>query len=352
MCGTVGMFVGCSALSYCPRSLLAAHTAGPPDDGARIPAGEEDGSGEKYRSAFHTWYERASVRQAPRRTVAEGDTALRFFSPDLVPVAHHPLVKALPEPVFDQILVQHLYRYLDFTAKLEYLVVNRTLVGIAHGSTGVRLPQEMRFDALKMYCDEAYHALSAVDLMRQVEQRTGIRPRLPDEPFFLRRLQQILAKLPADERGLAELLFVIVSETLISASLAEIPDSDGLVPAVRESIRDHAADEGRHHAYFAAFLRHLWGQLSTAERQFAGRLVPQLMDAFLLPDLESLRAELTGYGLSKEQVEQVVGEVYTPEVLSRHSRATSRMTRRYLDQLGAFDDPRAQAELHAHGYAS
>ncbi|HET6356855.1 diiron oxygenase [Streptomyces sp.] len=350
MCGTVGMFVGCSALSYCPRSLLAAHPVEPSDEAPEDRASAEEAP--EYRSAFQSWYDRASVRQAPRRTILEDDTALQFFSPDLVPVAQHPLVKGLPERVFNAILVQHLYRYLDFTAKLEYLVVNRTLVGIAHGSTGVRVPEEMRFDALKMYCDEAYHALSAVDLRRQVEHHSGVRAQLPDEPFFLRRLQQILAELPAEERALAELLFVVISETLISASLAEIPDSDDLVPAVRNSIRDHALDEGRHHAYFAVFLRHLWAQLLPRERQFAGRLVPKLMDAFLLPDLESLRTELTGYGLSADQVEQIIAEVYTPEVLSRHSRATSRMTRRYFEQLGAFDDPRALAELHAHGYVS
>ncbi|MFE2644587.1 diiron oxygenase [Streptomyces nigra] len=348
MCGTVGMFVGCSALSYCPRALLTTHHSAP-DTTTHATTPDPD-QHPPYRSPFGTWHQRASVRQAPRRTLEEDDGNLLFFSPALVPASHHPLVKGLPEPVFTSLLVRHLYRYMDFTAKLEYLVVNRTLAGIAHGSTGVTVPEEMRFDALKMYCDEAYHALAATDLRRQIEQYTTIPAVLPDEPFFLRRLQEILASLPAEERPLAELLFVIVSETLISASLAEIPDSDELVPAVRESIRDHALDEGRHHAYFAVFLRHLWAQLSPPERRLAGRLVPRLMDAFLLPDLDSLRIELTGYGLSTDEAEQVITEVYTPDVLSEHTRVTSRMTRRYFEQLGAFDDPAALADLHAHGY--
>jgi hypothetical protein len=75
------------------------------------------------------------------------------------------------------------------------------------------------------------------------------------------------------------------------------------------------------------------------------------MDAFLHPDLESMRTELVGHGLSKDLAEQVLGEVYTPAVLSRQMRATSRLTRRYLDELGAFDDPQAAAELHTYGYA-
>ncbi|WP_345942367.1 diiron oxygenase [Streptomyces sp. SID2888] len=173
-------------------------------------------------------------------------------------------MEALPSDRFEEVLVQHLYRYLDFTARLEYIVVNRTVLGIAHGSIDVELPEEMRFDAYKIYCDEAYHTLFSVDLSRQVQQRTGIVPRPLDEPYFLVRLRQILEELPDEHRALAEMLFVIVSETLISSTLAEIPERPDVVAAVRGTTRDHALDEGRPHAYFAAFLRYLWGQLSPA----------------------------------------------------------------------------------------
>ncbi|KUL39713.1 diiron oxygenase [Streptomyces regalis] len=356
MCGTVGMFVGCSALSYCPRRLLrgpGGAVEGEPEGRRPEEAPERPEPPElpSYRSPFRTWYERSSVRSSPRRVLDSGDgePGLRLFPPDLVPVTRHPLVRALPEHRFQEVLVQHLYRYLDFTAKLEYLVVNRTVLGIAHGSVGVAVPEEMRLDAYKMYCDEAYHALFSADLTAQAGRATGVEPRLPDEPFFLRRLQEILDELPGADRPLAELLFVIVSETLISASLADMPQRDEVVPAVTGTIRDHALDEGRHHAYFAQFLQRLWAQLDQAERRTAGRLVPRLMDAFLRPDLDALREELAGYGLSKDHVEQVIAEVYTPEVLADHFRATSQQTRRYFRDLGAFDDRAAQAELAAHG---
>ncbi|HET9081693.1 MAG TPA: diiron oxygenase [Trebonia sp.] len=339
MCGTVGMFVGCSALSYCPRRLLADGATG---------AGAADDS--EYHSAFLRWHERASVRQAPRRVLREGEDDRFFFSPDLVPVAGHPLVKALRPPVFEELLIQHLYRYLDFTAKLEFLVVNRTVLGIAHGSAGISLPEEMRFDAYKMYCDEAYHTLFSVDLARQVRARTGVEPLLR-EPFFLIRLGEIISGLPAADRGLAEILFVVISETLISASLAEIPDSSAVVSAVSETVRDHAVDEGRHHAYFAAFLRLLWAALDPAERRQASRLVPQLIDAFLRPDLPTLRQELTAYGITPEDVEQILAETYAPHVVAAHARSTARHTLRYFDELGAFDDQRARDQLHEHGLA-
>ncbi|MFH8337118.1 diiron oxygenase [Streptomyces sp. AM6-12] len=364
MCGTVGMFVGCSALSYCPRRLLRAPSPDPGTaqgtEGGETSA-EADGadpavaSGEPapYRSPFRSWYERSSVRSAPRRLLdadpRDGGPAPWLFPPDLVPVTRHPLVRDLPAPQFQEVLVQHLYRYLDFTAKLEYLVVNRTVLGIARGTVGVPVPGEMRLDAYKMYCDEAYHALFSADLADQVQAVTGTTPRLPGEPFFLRRLSHLLAELPAGERPLAELLFVIVSETLISASLAEIPQREAVAPAVTGTIRDHALDEGRHHAYFAHFLHRLWAHLEPAERETAGRLVPALMDAFLRPDLDALREELTAYELTGDDAEQVLAEVYTPEVLSSHARATSQQTRRYFRELGAFESAAARDALAAYG---
>ncbi|MEU9126697.1 diiron oxygenase [Kitasatospora sp. NPDC048540] len=337
MCGIVGLFVGCTALSYCPKQLLAGTPAAAPDGAAG------------YRSPFRNWHERASVRQAPRRVLADDEGDRHYFSPDLVAIAQHPLVKELPPACFEEVLVQHLYRYLEFTARLEYLVVNRTVLGIARGSIGVHLPEEMRFDAYKMYCDEAYHTLFSVDLSRQVRQRTGIVPKETGEPYFLVRLQQILAELPAGDRALAEVLFVIVSETLISASLAEVPERADVVAAVRSTVRDHASDEGRHHAYFATFLRHLWGQLSPRERRTAGLLVPRLVDAFLRPDLPAIRLELAGYGLSAADAEQVAAETYTPGIIGAHLAATSRQTVHYFQSLGAFDDPAALDELRRYG---
>jgi hypothetical protein len=334
VCGIVGLFVGCPALSHCPL-------AEPP-----APADGESGG---YRSPFQAWDRRAAVRQAPRRVLGEDGPERPLFSPELVPVARHPLVQGLPEAAFNALVVQHLYRYLDFTAKLESLVVNRTMLGIAHGTVRVDVPDEMRFDALKVYCDEAYHTLFSVDLLRQVWARTGVAPRLPDQPYFLRRLVEIQAELPAADRPIAELLFVTVSETLISSTLADLPDADGVEPAVRETIRDHAVDEGRHHAYFAAFLRYLWASFDPATRRRAGMLMPRLIDAFLAPDRTAIRAELVGYGLSTDAAEEVLCEVYQSELVRRQTRNIARQTIRYLAALDVLDADEVVEEFHRYG---
>ncbi len=340
MCGTVGLFVGCQALTFCPKQLLLAQ-GGDRDEG--------DAPAQGYRSPLRSWHERASVRTAPRRLV--GDPADRFyFSPDLVPVAGHRLVKSLPDSAFRTLLIQHLYRYLEFTAKLETLVVNRTVLGIAHGTVGVRLPEAMRFDAYKIYCDEAYHTLFSADLARQVEKKSKIAPVLPEQPFFLRRLAAFQDELPPHHRALLELVFVVISETLISGTLAEVPDCSDVVSAVRETVADHATDEGRHHAYFAAFLKYLWAQLSPTDRARASLWVPRLMDMFLRPDLTAIREELVRHGLSEEDADSVVADVYSFEAVSAHRSGVARLALRYFFELDAFETEQAREELSAYGF--
>jgi hypothetical protein len=272
-----------------------------------------------------------------------------FFSPDLVPVARHPLVRGLPPERFRALLVQHLYRYLDFTARLEHVVVNRTVLGIAHDTLGVRLPEPMRLDAYKIYCDEAYHALFSADLIVQVRDATGIRPALPAEPFFLRRLAAVRADADERTRPLVDLMFVIISETLISATLAEVPDDPEVAGAVREVLRDHLADEGRHHRYFALFLRQLWGQLDAGDRRAAALLVPTLVDCFLRPDAAAVHGDLVAAGLGRDDSDQVVAEVFPADLVRDYTWSTTRQMVRYFAQLGALDDPEVEAVFAAGG---
>jgi para-aminobenzoate N-oxygenase AurF len=341
MCGIVGLFTGCSGVSYCPKRLLTGGSRPQPDAGTTEPETKA------YRSPFRRWDKNAAVRSAPRRELPDDTDGQYFFSPELVPLARHELVRQLRPELFERLLVQHLYRYLDFTAKLEQVVVNRTALGIAHGTVGLALHPDMRFDAYRIYCDEAYHALFSADLMRQAERRTGIAPRLPVEPYFLTRLAQVQQDHP-QWRALAELVFVIVSETLISGSLGEVPDDPRVVPTVREVVRDHALDEGRHHAYFAVFLKELWAQSDRTELRMIGTLAPVMADAFLRPDLPALRAELVGYGLSRDEAEQVLAEVLPEGLIRKTARDAAQQTVHHFTRLGALDDPEIRAAFETY----
>ncbi|MFC7930737.1 diiron oxygenase [Streptomyces cinereoruber] len=365
MCGTVGLFMGCAAVSLCPKQALFARRDDP--GGAVAGTGAVDGAeaaprakaakaGEDgpdtYASPFRNWYERATVRSADRRELGPSAADQGFFAPELVPLASHPLIADLrgerPD-IHRDVLVRHLYRYLDFTAKLEHLVVNRTVLGIAHGTIGVRLPEAMRLDAFKIYCDEAYHALSSADLAAQVRRATDVRAELPEVPYFVTRLERYLEETPDDLTALTEILFVIVSETLITAQLSEMGNDRSIVPAVREAVRDHALDEGRHHAYFAVFLRHLWGQLTPATRRRAALRVPRLIRIFTDPDVPSVEREVVGYGFSRDDARRIVTELFPDAAVTAYAKTVSQQTVRHFASVGALDDEQVRAEFAAHG---
>jgi hypothetical protein len=347
VCGSVGMFVGCAALSVCPRATLERAPGDADHDPATAPVdGDLARFSPAYRSPFQGWERRASVRSSPRRVFSASDAEQPPIAAELVPVASHPLVRELPPEQFQTVLRQHLYRYLNFTVALESVVVNRTALGIANGSVGVDLPRQMRADAYKIYCDEAYHALFSLDLLQQVEDATGRPAVLPRQPHFLSRLDALLAETDPALRPLVELLFVIVSETLISAVLVDPPPSARMAGSVRDVIRDHAVDEGRHHAYFASFLRHLWPQLSESEHQLAGRVVGPLIAVFLDPDVAGVRQDLASCGLSEDRIDEVVAECFAPERLQFQRQAMARQTLQYFTELGCFEHSEPQAALY------
>lgn len=335
MCGIAGLAVGCQAQLSCPKELLR------PNNSA--------GPAKPYRSPFRDWFDRASVRRESRRVLSDSDADFVLFDADLVPVSAHPLVQALPEPQRQAVLAQHLYRYLRFTSQLEQLVVNKTMLDIAYARIGVDLPREMMFDAHKIYCDEAYHALFSMDLYHQAVDSTGIEPRIGSEPYFIRRLRHLLDGVDPSMRILTELLFVFCSETLISGTL-DSGRSQRVDPAVHHMISDHARDEGKHHVYFASFLFHLWPQIHPKYQELAAAMIPDLIMAFLEPDRESLTAELCGYDLSRDEAEQVVGETFTEEVVGDYARMTARHTLKYCREAGVFDHLSAVERLHELGF--
>ncbi|MGH9760902.1 MAG: diiron oxygenase, partial [Blastocatellia bacterium] len=121
---------------------------------------ETDFSAEsQYLSKFQDWDDRARVRVSPRRLLSEEElNGKLYFSPGLVPIVGHPRIREMGQAAIRAILAQHLYGYLDFTTRFEVEVVNAATQEIAKGNAGLSLPEEMKFDAYKIYCDEAYHS--------------------------------------------------------------------------------------------------------------------------------------------------------------------------------------------------
>lgn len=323
MCGLAGLSIGCGLAPTCPKSLLRERKA------AQQPTPPVE--------PLASWPERASVRARPHPRY-EADTGAPLFPRALVPVVDHALVAERGEAVQRSLLAHYLFRYMQFTATLEHLVVNRTVLALAHDSIGFDVPERMRLDAYRIYCDEGYHACVAAELAHAIARTESLRCDWRDTPYFLKRLQAILADADAELRPLVEILFVICSETLISGTLSDAASAPDTAPAVRQALEDHAHDERRHHAYFAELLRAMWAQLMPSARQRAGVLVPALIDAFLRPDMDGVRRELCEHGLSADDAELVVAESYPEDVVRSDRRHVARYTVRHFQDVAALED--------------
>jgi hypothetical protein len=301
-------------------------------------------------SKLGNWDAKATVRAQPRRMLCDEEAAGKlFFTPELVPAAQHPLVRALGPDAVRTLQVRHLYRYLDFTTRLELEVINNVARDIALDRAGPDLPDVMRADAFKLCTDESYHAYFSDDMRRQVSEATGITPQRTQTPPFLRRLRAITRALPRDQRRLSVALFAVVSETLISGILAQVPKDERVVTAVRALIADHAEDEGRHSAFFSQFFAYLWPRLGAELQAALGPLLPQFILAFLEPDSSAVRRDLTRLPLLPSEVETVVAQSYpATEVLSNACQAAT-VTLHLFAHQGLMDDPRIADSFCKHG---
>lgn len=296
-----------------------------------------DNSG--YVSGFRNWHRQASVRTKERQLVtrltAEEEMGKVFFPAAMVPVLEHPTVRARGVEVNRQLQIRSLHAYLDFTAELEQCVVNPVTCQISRSRFGIALPPEMAEDAYKIYVDEAWHSCFSDDLQRQIEQATAVQRVKAPCPLFMERLAYLEERLPGRDRPVAQAFFAIVSETLISSFLSEIPGDHSVVEPVRALIADHAIDEGRHHVYFSQLLRWLWPQLGPRQQLMVGDMLPDFIRAFLDPDYRAVAMMLLESSVTEDEAQQVLSDVYGQEPSHEFS---ARHTVRHLGEVGALDN--------------
>jgi hypothetical protein len=302
-----------------------------------------------YSRKLANWDTKASVRVKPRRILLREEEASGklYFSPELVPIAQHPLVRQVGPEMVRDMQVQHLYRYLDFTTQLELEVINEVSKEIALGKLDADFPDVMREDAFKLCTDEAHHAYFSDDVKRQVVAATGLMPDDHGTPHFLRQLRSLQREIPTELSLLGELLFTVVSETLISTILSQIPKDERVVTVVRNIVADHAEDEGRHSAYFSQFFLYLWPQLSCEQKAILGPLLPRFIRAFLEPDLNAIGRGLARYPLEHDQVRSILDQCYPADRVAADARQAAKVTLRLFENSGVLDDPRIADDFRA-----
>ncbi|WP_035848758.1 diiron oxygenase [Kitasatospora azatica] len=296
------------------------------------------------------WYESAGVRTGVRRMFHEGaEQGLVFFPEALVPHLGHEAVRALDPERRRELTVRHLYQFLLATTHLETRVVNRAAEPIANGRTPLALTAALRQDAFKVYCDEGYHALYSLDLADQIAGVTGIA--IPDWDYggFVEQLAAAARRLLPDQPQLAGLLQAVVFETLITAVLNELPTDATVVRPVRDLMRDHAKDEGRHHRFFATFFHELWAGLTPELRRRAALALPELIHAALSWDLAPVEDSLRLAGLDTAAARDVLADCYAPTAGADRISEISRSTLRLCASVGAFDLPGVREAFASRG---
>ena len=303
-----------------------------------------------YKSKFENWDHKASVRAKPRRSMSDEEADGKFFfTPELVPVSNHPIIQERGDDAIRKVVIHHLYTHLDFTENLEHQVVNQVAFQIGRKRFGFELHKKMIEDAWKLYVDEAYHAMFSADLAAQVEEATGVTPLMLGTPRFLLLLHEIEESVPANMRDLVRTFFTIVSETLISGTLGQVPKDRRVVSTVREVIGDHAEDEGCHHAYFASLLKVLWPQLNTRQRAIIGPILPKFVLGFLEPDFVAVREWLRAMDLTAREIETILRESYPRDKVLKGIREGAMSTLRYFERNGVYEDPRTAEEFEKSG---
>ncbi|MGW8331163.1 diiron oxygenase [Streptomyces sp. NPDC055897] len=290
--------------------------------------------------AFDAWYEKAGVRSTVRRTLGDDEEihTKDFFPERLIPHLWHPDVQAQEAPLRRYLAAQHLYQWLEFTSHFEVAVVCRATQLIAQNQCGLELPRNVRMDAFKICADESYHSLYSLDVVDQVVQRSGIDSLGFDFRQFLSNLDAV-GDLHHDRAALVQLLQVVVFETLITSILADIPADQQVLTLVRDTVRDHAIDEGRHHAFFSLFFKHLWGQLDSQDRYFTAHALPEIILRSLQPTTRPATDALRKAGFAEPRVREIIADCYDRDSVLDGIRFASAKTVRLFEQFGVLDVP-------------
>lgn len=320
MCGLTGFFTGCQFAHDCHTARAGcSHRMGP--------------------RLFANWYDKASVRRAPRRMIDPEDLSLDLFPRELVPVASHEIVVSRYPEKIPHLLALWLYRYLTFTVNLETLVVNTTTSRLASNTAPVALSRDEILFAFKVYCDEAYHALFCADMLQQVCGQTSFRPAPQSRPSFLRDYETIEGD-PV-EIATKQFMFTAVSEMLITVSLNNVREGqrEKTPLAIRQMMSDHAQDESRHHAFYRDLLKAFLCQLPEEKATRLAASMPDYLMAFVAPDIPNIVAELEFIGLTQDEAREVCADTYRNEVVTAYAQACSNGLTDLLHETGMLTRP-------------
>ncbi|MES2936338.1 MAG: diiron oxygenase [Pseudomonadota bacterium] len=286
-----------------------------------------------YRSPFSDWHQAASVRAMPAAGWLTGGEGA-WMPEEAGSLLAHPEVRPHARPVAAGLLLAS----LGFTVSLESRLISPVALDIAAGALRASYGacrDAVVADALRVQCDEAYHAVLAQELIGQVRRMSGVRPPEGEHPFLV-HVDQLALTFPAEDAPLVRFCAAVVSETLITKTLRDDWLDGGLQQDLRSFLRHHYQDEVRHSAYFAQLLQLVWPQWTASLRAALRPIWPGLVDAFLDADDAVAVRVLRGAGFATPRACEIVAGCARGQGSRRN--ASTQLTFHALRRAGAVQD--------------
>ncbi len=283
-----------------------------------------------YHSPFSRWHDSAAVRSMPTHDWLAGGAGAWVLNVDSI--LTHPEVLSHAEEVAIGMLLASLW----FTVELENKLISPVALDIAHYCIGAEYISDLATDALRVHCDEAYHALLANELIGYISNLTGV-TLCRHTHSFLRQIESLRQTIPQHQASLLYFCAALVSETLISKTLF----SDRLNPNLQSDLRcflnHHYCDELLHSAFFVRAFDIVWPQWHPSVQTMMSPLWSGLIDTFLSVDLTTIFAVLKHAGIAEPLAKQVVADYKQPHDAAHYNERSAHLTYETLRRAGAID---------------
>ncbi|OUM35361.1 hypothetical protein B8W72_08965 [Pseudomonas putida] len=296
-------------------------------------------------TAFKTWHTTSAVRSRPYAyhfsvedfTQSEPDL---WFPSALSPALAHDLTKQLPKK--DQLILHayHLVHFMDYTTQLEMCHINAAVQCIVTGELKKYFDETIYLNALKLYADEAYHALFSREVADQVANHFCLE-RI--NSARLKRLDQALQISPPALSSITRFCIAFVSETLITYELYSLT-RDSLVAPVAHMLIDHLHDEGRHAIFFSDCFARLWQQLCIPQRDYLVATLLKTLKAFCQPDEHFLGSIFKNHPSVGKRIIDNMNENWTTRMPT-----ASKMTLRAIMRTDLLEEERYALQFRSAG---
>lgn len=227
------------------------------------------------------WDSRATIRNRPRRIIAQFPAGL-WFPPSEQPLCLHPLIAMLGDEVVANLLVQSSYAFMQNIALNETQVVCEIANRMINDKIFPRYPDRFKRNLLTVVIDEAWHAYVANDFVDQVITATNVLPVTQLSTTGLNSaIMTVGLALPPAAREVFEVVALCIAENSITTELMSGPRDPRVNAFFYEITADHLADEGRHSIIFSAILTWLWQNVSEEIRSSVGSVLPDFIMEYL-----------------------------------------------------------------------